>query len=436
MVVEIQTSCGEVALEPAFKQPRYDLTALSDVNVRTCFAQRFTEITEAQVLDYSSCERSVENMCATFYAAAADALPCRKVRPHRPWIQPATLDLIAKRDEARQAGRRTEEVKLNRQIRRTAKADRTKWLEGLITTGSWQEVKKLQQTSKVRVESRKLHDVAGNLVESSERADTFAAHLETVQWAVRPMNGLELRAPLSTAALPTCEGTITIEELTVAIRQLKTKKASVQVPAEFLKALLDAGAIDEGHWLMQVMRMCWETKTTPNQWHFAKVVPIYKKGNPASCDNYRPISLVSVLYKLYAKILLNRLKAAGAESRLWNRQFGFRSKRSTQDALFIVRRRVEQALASKDGRAFVLALDWRKAFDSISPERLLLALARFGLSESMLAAVGEIYSHRSFTVVDAGVESRSRTQHAGIRRVPTITVFVWDGDDCSDERCT
>ena len=167
------------------------------------------------------------------------------------------------------------------------------------------------------------------MVESSERADTFAAHLETVQWAARPMNEMELRRPLFAAPLPTCEGTVAVDELKVAIRQLKTKRASVQVSAEFLKALLGANAIDEGCWLVQVMRMCWETKTTPNQWHFAKVVPIYKNGDPASCDNYRPISLVSVLYKVYAKILLNRLKAAGAEARLWSRQFGFRSRRST-----------------------------------------------------------------------------------------------------------
>ena len=144
---------------------------------------------------------------------------------------------------------------------------------------------------------------------------------------------------------------------------------------------------------------------------------------------------MSVLSKLNAKLLLNHLKAAGAEARLWSRQFGFRSKRSTEDALFIVRRRVEQALASRGGRAFLLALDWRKAFDSIAPERLIWALERFGVNGPMLAAIQEIYANRDFTVSDGGVDSQSRPQKAGISQgCPlspflfgmVMTVLMWD----------
>ena len=173
------------------------------------------------------------------------------------------------------------------------------------------------------------------------------------------------------------------------------------------------------------MQLCWDTKSTPSEWHVSKVVPVFKKGSPAECDNYRPISLVSVLYKLYASILLRRLKAAGAEGRLWQTQFGFRSKRSTEDALFIVRRRLDQALAAKGGRVFLLALDWKKAFDAISPQRLLEALRRFGLNEDMLQAVGEIYSNRAFIVVDGGKESTQRPQRSGISQGCPLSPFLF-----------
>ena len=173
------------------------------------------------------------------------------------------------------------------------------------------------------------------------------------------------------------------------------------------------------------MALCWETKSTPSSWHLSYVTAVYKKGDPSLCENYRPISLVSVLYKVYAKVLLNRLKAGGAEDRLSRRQFGFRSHRSTQDALFIVRRRVEQAWASRGGRAYVLALDWRRAFDSIAPERLLMALRRFGLNQEMLDAIADIYDNRFFQVREDGGLSSERKQRAGISQGCPLSPFLF-----------
>jgi hypothetical protein len=132
-----------------------------------------------------------------------------------------------------------------------------------------------------------------------------------------------------------------------------------------------------------------------------------------------------VLYKVYAKILLNRLKEAGAEQRVSSRQFGFKSGCSTEDALYIVRRRIEQAWASRGGRTHLLALDWRKAFDSISPSRLMYALKRFGLNESMLSAIAKIYDGRSFHVKDEGVTSTERPQLAGISQGCPLSPFLF-----------
>ena len=116
----------------------------------------------------------------------------------------------------------------------------------------------------------------------------------------------------------------------------------------------------------------------PETWHQARVAGIFKKGDPADCDNYRPISLITVGYKLLATILLTRLKVAGAEARIWPSQFGFRSGTGTADALFIARRLIDRAIERKDGRLLLLALDWAKAFDSIAPDSLCRALPLLG----------------------------------------------------------
>ena len=97
---------------------------------------------------------------------------------------------------------------------------------------------------------------------------------------------------------------------------------------------------------------------------------IFKKGDPSDCNNSRPISLIQIGYKLFAQTLLNRLQSAGVDDLLWNTQFGFRRGRGTSDALFVIRRAMERVSATKDGKLTLLALDWAKAFDSVSPESL------------------------------------------------------------------
>ena len=132
---------------------------------------------------------------------------------------------------------------------------------------------------------------------------------------------------------------------------------------------------------------------------------IFKKTDPSEADNYRPISLLSIGYKLFAIIMLNRLRQAGAEERLWASQFGFRRGRGTYDVLFMARRIIEDIWSKKDGHATFLALDWAKAFDSISPIALQLALERFGCPPEFIEMVAAIYSDRKFNVADSGQTS-------------------------------
>ncbi|CAK0815120.1 unnamed protein product, partial [Prorocentrum cordatum] len=66
-------------------------------------------------------------------------------------------------------------------------------------------------------------------------------------------------------------GSITGEELGKAIKKVKNGKAAVEVPAEYLKAVLEADLSREG-WLLSLMRLCCETKTTPSPWHVSQDV--------------------------------------------------------------------------------------------------------------------------------------------------------------------
>ena len=155
------------------------------------------------------------------------------------------------------------------------------------------------------------------------------------------------------------------------------------------------------------------------------VALLFKKGDVSVCENYRPISLQCVIYKAFASILLQRLKTAGAEQRIWRTQFGFKSSCGTREALFVTRQIIENIFERKDGHGIFLALDWAKAFDSISVEGLLTSLRRFGLPAPFVSMVQGIYSDRCFTVRDSGKTSSTHPQQFGILQGCPLSPFLF-----------
>ena len=137
-----------------------------------------------------------------------------------------------------------------------------------------------------------------------------------------------------------------------------------------------------------------EYEVSARFWHDARVVAIFKKGDTSLPANYRPISLLSAGYKLYASILLQRLKRRGPEQCIRRTQFGFKSGCGTTDALFAARRMIDAAWTSGDGELLLVMLDWSKALDRIHPAALLTALHRFGLPGAFIDMVRSIYSGR------------------------------------------
>ena len=215
---------------------RCDITTLKDTCIRNNFASRFAEIAEMKRYGCNLQDAGSLNdmICTSLHDAAAQVLPAAQARRLRPWIGEATLELICSRDAARKQGHRQTELLLNKQVRGSAKNDRTKWLNDIAGKGTWESIRQLKKRPKVS--GRKLRNSNGELVESCNRAETFAKHLETVQWAVPHVTAVPDQTAIGTP-LPTCVGPLTEEEVTKAVKQLKNGKAAVEVPAEVLKAI-------------------------------------------------------------------------------------------------------------------------------------------------------------------------------------------------------
>ena len=163
----------------------------------------------------------------------------------------------------------------------------------------------------------------------------------------------------------------------------------------------------------------------PDSWHLQRVALFYKKGDAADCSNYRPICLLNAAYKIFAMFLLRRLQRAGVDDHVWPSQFGFRRNRGTEDALHCVRRAVERAWADRGAVLHLLALDWRRAFDSISTDALLNALRRFGLPGYFCDVIRSIYTGRVFEVSECGETSSRHRQDAGVCQGCPLSPFLF-----------
>jgi hypothetical protein len=78
------------------------------------------------------------------------------------------------------------------------------------------------------------------------------------------------------------------------------------------------------HWrLLHIINQCWLTYKVPESWKIAEVIYLFKIYNRRKCKNYRRISLLNTIYKIYARIGNKRLRTI-SEALLEEQQNGFR----------------------------------------------------------------------------------------------------------------
>ena len=152
-----------------------------------------------------------------------------------------------------------------------------------------------------------------------------------------------------------------------------------------------------------------DTSTFPDCLKIALVTPLFKKGDQSSPSNYRPISSLPILSKLFEMNIKNQLlRFIENKNLLSSRQFGFRQHHSSEQLIQSLLQKWYTDLDKKQPVYIsALSLDVRKAFDSINHKLLVSKLPRFLLSNNVILLIDSYLSNR-YQAMKVG-SSRSAT---------------------------
>jgi hypothetical protein len=248
----------------------------------------------------------------------------------------------------------------------------------------------------------------------------MSAYFEALLNPAVPPVDIDTVAPLGSgpppdpAALETLARLVdpfTDEEVHTAIKELKAGRAAdiFGLKAEALKLL---SPYVPSHLTPLLNRFLLEG--FPRCLSTSVLVPIFKgKGDAADPSNFRGISITPIFSKLYACLLERRLSGALDAARLRaDSQFGFRRRRGTREAAFVLRAVVE----AQRGPVFCAFVDFMKAFDSVQRPLLWRLLRNLSVPEAFVQAVESYYAHVAFQVeLPSGLGS-PRVARVGVRQ--------------------
>ena len=137
------------------------------------------------------------------------------------------------------------------------------------------------------------------------------------------------------------------------------------------------------------------TNTFPDDLKIGKVSPAHKSGDRDDLNNYRPISVLPTIAKVFERLLYNQIYTYLTENKLLGQhQFGFRSIHST--ALALGRSTNQWLMNINNGNLnSVVFLDIKKAFDNVDHKILLQKLASYGINGSSLKLIESYLKDRS-----------------------------------------
>jgi len=371
---------------------------------------------------------------------AAHCVPEQSRERRRPWVSTNTLEIKANRDNAKSRYTSTNSVidkakwqTLSRATDEAYRTDKVNFISNICTEAT---------AAAERGNTKALFKLANSLsgkrrsspIEQVRRSDgsPFENRTEALEeWA--SYFGKLLNNPPLTASetllsvnisdpLPMRLDDIALSELLTALGESQSGKSPGIDSPVCIEALKYAGDAALTH-LLSIFNKAWNSSCAPKQWRENIIIPIFKKGNRSSMNNYRGITLMSVAAKLYNRIILNRLYPH-VNPLLRLNEAGFRRGMSCADQIHIIRRIIE-GTKDKNLPLITTFVDFSKAFDSIDRPAMWHILSCYGVPEKVVQAIQSLYTNSVSSVRIGQERSKSFPVTTGVLQGDTLAPFLF-----------
>ena len=334
-----------------------------------------------------------------------DHAPLRRIkltRPPAPWMNdPNIIKLQKEKENLRKNvnGNQNFDIDDYRKIRNELKKNikATKW--GFLRKALSSKLPKVVWNTIHRIMKKNHSRIKLQPSELNEHFTTVASRLTNRENIQEDLNSIVDNMESSNTEHHFKLKHATFQEVQKILSNLKNDSATGfdNIPVKYIKPVANHLISP----LVHIINNCINQQVFPSKWKIARICPVPKIDNPRMAVDFRPISVLPILSKVYERVILSLLCLHIESKDIYNLgQSGYQKGLSTIYLLLKLRDDIRKAMNNSEVTLAVL-IDYSKAFDTVDYEKLILKLIKLNFTrESIKVMLSYLTNRKQFVQVD------------------------------------